>query len=114
MELEEFYDGERTIKPKVNKRGSTLTITYDPRAVTRKELRLLTDIEYLVKVVRKWDLTHEGKPVPVTAEAIEDLPGEFIRTVVGWVRADNEEIPKEKWTLSQSGSASGQASEGEK
>lgn len=108
MELDEFYEGARTITVKVNAKGAKLTVTYDPAAVTRKELRTMTDTQYLARALKSWDLTRGGKPVPITESALDDLPPEFLRTVTGFVRADVEDIPKEKWALSRDGSAPGQ------
>jgi len=108
MELDEFYDGTRTITVKVNAKGAKLTITYDPAAVTRKELRTMTDAQYLSRAIKSWDLTRNGKPVQITEDALDGLPSEFVRAVTGFVRADVEDIPKEKWALSRDGSAPGQ------
>lgn len=109
MELDEFYGGERTIKVKAGSKGQVLTVTYDPAAISYARLLRMTDIEFLVAVLKSWDLTDKGHPVLLTAEALGELPREFLRTAVGWIRADLDDIPKEKWTLSLAGSASSQA-----
>lgn len=62
--------------------------------------------EILCELVSDWDLTDNGRPVPLTSDALMRVPGPFFYAIMGAIGSDGENIANEK-KASKSNSAAG-------
>jgi hypothetical protein len=82
----------------------TLEIEYRPAAVSDPETIKMTDrmplltstearlellAEYFLRIVTWWDLYDDDKPVPLSVEAVKELPTSVITTVLSRISEDN-------------------------
>lgn len=66
--------------------GYTTKVTYDPNYLTQTNIAQAEEDEnafnaFFVKLVRSWDVTKGGKKVPLTVNAMKDMPLLLLRAV---------------------------------
>ena len=85
IELKDLVKGSRTIEPFG---PDKLHVTYTPTKITTRLLNLATkandlgaQISFLTAIVTDWDLVIDSVPVPITDEALQDLPLELLAPI---------------------------------
>lgn len=109
MDLRNLLEKSRVIKLV----DDTLTIAYDPTAVTLAEVGNLTNLQLIAKAVKEWDLLLDGKPVAPTVEEMARLPFSAVAVwdeIATAIYRDMAAFPKAKWkppraTTSETGAA---------
>ncbi len=80
ISLSELQNNTRTIT--VDYDGEKVTVVYKPGVLTptaSTEFVKSTVVEQLEKLLVSWDVMDEkGKPLPVTTELLNQLPGRFL------------------------------------
>ncbi len=74
--------------------GRRLTVSYRPNVLTGVELRALkagddqTALSLFARLIAGWDLVRSGKPVPITAEALDGLDVRMLKRLIEAVMED--------------------------
>ncbi len=80
----------RTITVRISNVTECLTVVYKPGEITQRMLKdaragdgIGALINQLCSIVQSWDLVDDdGKPLPLTQDALESLPVWFLREVI--------------------------------
>jgi hypothetical protein len=95
---------DRSAQVKVTYQGETATVSYLPDALSNREWREMRqrsqkdtnaaedswNIAFLLKVMTDWDVIAEAgqKPIPITAEALDEVPMTLIDAVARAIVVD--------------------------
>lgn len=98
MELKDVLKKERTIAIKFQ--DENLTVTYRVNSITPEFLSGLDNttshevaVGHITRRIVSWDLTEDGKMIPLTREAVSKLPTNLLWTILGGLVDDASQAP---------------------